>query len=64
MRNSGHVKPFELVAILGPSGAGKTSLLNVLSQRHSTSSGFVRGKVKINGRDLKQGDFGKIAAFV
>ena len=36
MTNSGHLKPFELLGILGPSGAGKTSLLNVFSQRPST----------------------------
>jgi len=30
-KNSGYVKPAEMVAIMGPSGSGKTSLLNVLS---------------------------------
>ena len=30
-KNSGYVKPTELVAIMGPSGSGKTSLLNVIS---------------------------------
>ena len=30
-KNSGFVKPMELVAVMGPSGSGKTSLLNVIS---------------------------------
>ena len=30
-KNSGYVKPAEMVAIMGPSGSGKTSLLNVIS---------------------------------
>lgn len=63
--NCGHVKPGELVAIMGPSGSGKTSLLNVLSQRQTSSGGsFAQGVIKINGRALKSGEFGKVAAFV
>jgi|APCry1669190731_1035312.scaffolds.fasta_scaffold84997_1 ATP-binding cassette subfamily G (WHITE) protein 2 len=54
-----------MVAILGPSGSGKTSLLNVLSQRISLSGGsYWSGEVRVNGRNMKNGDFGKIAAFV
>lgn len=50
---------------MGPSGAGKTSLLHVLSKRHSTSGGeHAAGQVFINGRELKAGDFGRVAAFV
>ena len=64
-KNSGYVKPTELVAIMGPSGSGKTSLLNVLSQRSNLSAGsFTEGYVSINDRQLDQGDFGKIGAFV
>jgi ABC-type multidrug transport system ATPase subunit len=62
---AGYVKPGEMVAIMGPSGSGKTSLLNVLSQRQSLSGGsYWSGNVRVNGRTLNKGDFGKIAAFV
>ncbi len=62
---AGFVKPGEMVAILGPSGSGKTSLLNVLSQRQNLSGGsYWSGNVRVNGRTLEKGDFGKIAAFV
>lgn len=50
---------------MGPSGAGKTSLLNVLSRRESTSGGsYSKGSIKVNGQPLYAADFGKIAAFV
>ena len=42
---SGFASPGELVAIMGPSGAGKTSLLNCLAQR---SAGY-SGEVLLNG---------------
>ena len=44
------VKPKELIGLLGPSGAGKTTLMNALN-------GFVKptsGKVLYNGVDLYQ----------
>lgn len=50
---------------MGPSGSGKTSLLNVIAQRASLSGGsYSNGSIKVNGRALKNKDFGKIAAFV
>ena len=64
-KNSGYVKPAEMVAIMGPSGSGKTSLLNVLCQRTNLSQGSItEGAVSVNDRILEQGDFGKIGAFV
>ena len=64
-KNSGYVKPTEMVAIMGPSGSGKTSLLNVLCQRYYLSRGsFINGQVSINDRELDRGDFGKVGAFV
>ena len=63
--SAGFVKPKEMVAILGPSGSGKTSLLNALSQRIGLSRGsYMSGEIKINGKELKKGDYGKIGAFV
>ena len=61
----GFIRPQEMVAIIGPSGSGKTSLLNILSQRNYLSDGsYVNGDVSVNGRRMRRGDFGKIAAFV
>ena len=47
---SGQVRPGELIAVLGPSGAGKTSLLNILSGRLWLSpNDELTGKVLFNG---------------
>uniref|UniRef100_A0A7S3UXL6 ABC transporter domain-containing protein n=1 Tax=Aplanochytrium stocchinoi TaxID=215587 RepID=A0A7S3UXL6_9STRA len=43
----------ELAAIMGPSGAGKTSLLNVLSNSRSKKN--LTGKIKLNGDELPKG---------
>jgi ABC-type lipoprotein export system ATPase subunit len=54
-----------MIAIMGASGSGKTSLLNVLAQRlFLTKGSSLIGDVKCNNRALNYADFGKIGAFV
>eukprot|EP00158_Paraphelidium_tribonemae_P006147 Partr_v1_DN27702_c0_g1_i1_m67543 putative ATP-binding cassette, subfamily G (WHITE), member 2 len=57
---SGLVRPGELFAVMGPSGGGKTTLLDILSGR----VGKFSGKISINGRPMPQDDFRKIAGYV
>lgn len=63
---SGFALPGQTLFIMGSSGAGKTSLLNVLSDRISTGNGArVRGKILVNDAvELKGSTFGKLAAYV
>lgn len=62
---SGFAKPKEMIAIMGASGSGKTSLLNVLAQRLALTPGSkLEGEVRCNNRLLSVTDFGKIGAFV
>lgn len=56
---SGCVKPGQLLAILGPSGAGKTSLLNLLAGRIQGKTG---GTVRINGQPWTSKDKRKVCA--
>ena len=50
---SGVVEPGEVLAVLGPSGAGKTSLMDVLACRKS--SGTIQGRLTCNGVDVQVG---------
>lgn len=45
---SGYVKPGQLVALMGSSGAGKTTLMDALAQRKD--DGRVEGSIMVNGK--------------
>lgn len=48
---SGYAMPGQTLYIMGASGAGKTSLLNILSDRISLKSGdSLKGKMYINDK--------------
>ena len=65
-RCSGSAMPGQVTYIMGASGAGKTSLLNVISDRMSSSSGnSISGDIKINdSTTLNQKVFGQIGAYI
>jgi ATP-binding cassette subfamily G (WHITE) protein 2 (PDR) len=44
----GYVKPGTLTALMGATGAGKTSLLDVIAQR--TTQGHITGEIMVDGR--------------
>lgn len=45
-----HVKPGEIIAIVGPSGAGKTTLVNMLARFYDVTD----GQVLVDGRDVRE----------
>ena len=47
----GHIKSGEITAVLGPSGAGKTSLLNSLFGKYRTA---IQGSIKVTGAPSKK----------
>ena len=63
---TGSAMPGQVTYIMGSSGAGKTSLLNRISDRMSTKSDHKsEGQVKVNDlKPLNQQLFGEIGAYV
>lgn len=58
-----HVKPGETVALVGPSGAGKTTILQLLMRFYDPQS----GRITLDGvalRDMARGDFRQSIALV
>lgn len=45
-----HVKPGETIALVGPTGAGKTTIINLLTRFYDVT----KGEVKIDGIDVKK----------
>eukprot|EP00343_Euplotes_focardii_P008173 CAMPEP_0205821666 /NCGR_PEP_ID=MMETSP0206-20130828/8763_1 /ASSEMBLY_ACC=CAM_ASM_000279 /TAXON_ID=36767 /ORGANISM="Euplotes focardii, Strain TN1" /LENGTH=699 /DNA_ID=CAMNT_0053117321 /DNA_START=14 /DNA_END=2113 /DNA_ORIENTATION=+ len=61
---SGTVKPGQFLAIIGASGAGKTTFLNYLSGRDPSKNLEKEGSIEINGVDRNKFDYGKYVAYV
>jgi ABC-type multidrug transport system ATPase subunit len=59
---TGEVKAGELLAIMGASGAGKSTFLDIIARKNKLGSSS--GKMTINGRSVLDTDFRNVIGFV
>ncbi|KAG1759716.1 hypothetical protein EDD22DRAFT_904851 [Suillus occidentalis] len=59
---SGAVKPGQVMAIMGASGAGKSTFLDILARKRKM--GQVSGATLVNGREVADAEFKKVVGFV
>lgn len=58
----GNVKPGQVMAIMGASGAGKTSFLDILARKNKR--GVVSGEVYVNGKTISDEEFKRVVGYV
>lgn len=58
---SGAFRPGVLTALMGMSGAGKTTLMDVLSGRKNT--GYIQGEINVSGFPKKQDSFARVSGY-
>ncbi|KAJ1413448.1 P-loop containing nucleoside triphosphate hydrolase protein, partial [Ochromonadaceae sp. CCMP2298] len=64
---SGEACSGQLLAIMGPTGCGKTSLLNVLAARVPSANSWgasLTGSVTVNGQPMREAHFRTLSAYV
>ena len=59
---SGTVKPGQVLAVVGASGAGKSTFLDILARK--SKRGIVGGRTLVNGREILDSDFKKLTGYV
>lgn len=59
---SGHVKPGQVMAIMGASGAGKSTFLDILARKNKR--GTITGTTLVNGREVSDNEFRKVVGYV
>ncbi|GLB40723.1 putative ABC-2 type transporter [Lyophyllum shimeji] len=59
---SGSVKPGQVMAIMGASGAGKSTFLDILARKRKR--GLVSGTTLVNGREVPDSEFKAVMGFV
>jgi ABC-type multidrug transport system ATPase subunit len=58
---SGAFRPGVLTALMGVSGAGKTTLMDVLAGRKTT--GYIQGSITVSGYPKKQETFARVSGY-
>lgn len=59
---SGAVKPGEIMAVLGASGAGKSTFLDLLARK--SKKGDIGGDILVNGQKVEDAEYRRVVGFV